>query len=764
MARKSFIYYLFSKNKKPLYVDAAGHVLEANDDYFKPDGQPAKLAYSPDGWKDTLVKYARNIFYWGLSRDYTVPMKFVGDGAAILRNRMLTEGVESTTYLAIAKLDRTGLPYNYYSWYLSEINFAKYVLSKTGVQAEALEGGLSKLFKAAENTTYEIPIDEDPEHINILMDGMEFDFNRTLSIIPDQQLFAVPNYYLGTIETAREGNTPDILFKDVLPQISGPYPNENWHTRCDKEQEINIKGKIKCFFNESDTFILRAEVNDGVGAGSSQYDLVNITGSPEPADTEKEFEFDETFTTPISNRVHLKIFTGSSSGSVVQITITGGEMTINYKYRHAASYIKALYPFRLLEKLVYVITDGKYTAKSDYLSAMKDIAIASGDSLRKIEGAKIKTTIRDFFKSFFARYSIGLTVHNDQLVIEPFAYFFQNDIIADLGEVDDTTLTVADDLIHNTIKAGYEKKEYSDANGKYETNQGHEWTMPITKIVKELDIKSPYRADPFGIELLRINYDQKKTTDTNSDNDTFLINITTDQPAVSANVSFVSAGNFIIIPSSLPIVVGQRLRISGSVSNNNDYTVTGVGSIFLAQIVFVDLAVTDETATVNIEFLSQGIYNLYRPAYTSVTGIPNPASAFNLELSPKKGLLKNGAYLHSILDMLDTEKIKLRSADKNSDLVTVLDGVTVTEKEDIQIGGLPAKLFRPYYFNFRTKVPVNLVELLKVNPWGKIKFTINEQAYYGFMMDGGIKPAINDAQTWKLLCAPENDLTKLYNG
>jgi hypothetical protein len=34
-------------------------------------------------------------------------------------------------------------------------------------------------------------------------------------------------------------------------------------------------------------------------------------------------------------------------------------------------------------------------------------------------------------------------------------------------------------------------------------------------------------------------------------------------------------------------------------------------------------------------------------------------------------------------------------------------------------------------------------------------------------MDGGIAPARagkdNDAQTWKLLSAPENDLSKLYN-
>ena len=749
-------------------MDDFGHVLEASDDYFKPDGQPARLSYSPDGWKDTLVKYTRNIYYMGLLRDYTVPMKFTGDGAAILKNRMYTEGVESVTYLGIAKLDRTGLPYNYYNWYLSEINFAKYIHSKTGVQVEALEGGLSKLFKANENTTYEIPVDEDTDHINILMDGMQFDYNRKYGIVEDQAITGTANYYLGQIETSREGATPEILFADLLPKQSSPYPNEDYFLQTNKTQEFTISGRIKIYFNRETPFELRIETNDGVStSGFPQYSLVNIAGSPRPAGTTEEFEFNETFTLPAGSRGHMKIYGGISP--LTEFTVLEGEITVDYVYRHPQSYIKALYPFRLLEKLVYKITDGKYTAKSDYLSAMKDIAVTSGDNLRSISNAVIKTTIRDFFKAFFSRFSIGLTVHNDQLVIEPLSYFFQDNTIIDLGEVDDATLTVAEDLLFSKIKAGYEKQDYTDANGKYETNQGQEWTMPITKIIKDLDLVSPYRADPFGIELLRINYDKKKTTDTESDNDTFLLNITTDNPPISATVDFVDGSpDFMLIPGSTPFQAGQMIRIAtvGSPGpNDGDYTIAGVGSIVGAQVVFLGAVLTPLTGqNITITFLSQGVYNLYRPAYTSVTGIPHPASAFNLELTPKKGLLNNGAYLHSLLDLLDTEKIKFQTADKNADLVTVLNGLTVTEKEDIQIGGLQAKLFKPYYFNFRTKVPVNLLELLKADPFGKIKFSVKEQVFYGFLMEGGIKPANNDAQTWKLLSAPENDLNKFYNG
>ena len=818
MARKSFLYYLFSKNKKPLYVDDNGFVIEGTDDYFKPDGQPARLELSPDGWKDTLVKFARNIKYFGLFRDYTVPMKFVGDGAAILRHQMWHFGLEGVTYLGIAKLDRTGLPYNYYSWYLSEINFAKYRQTKTGVNTEALEGGLSKLLKAYENTTYEIAVDDDPEHILVLMDGMEFDFNRKCNIIPDQAITGTANYYLGQVETSREGITPEINFADLLPKQSSPYPNEDYFLQSKKTQEFTVSGRIKIYFNRTTPFELRIETNDGVSSsGFPQYSLVNIAGSPRSAGTTEEFSFNETFTLPAGSRAHMKIYGGSSP--LTEFTVLEGEITVDYVYRHPQSYIKALYPFRVLEKLVYKITDGQYTCESNFLQNLTDYCITSGDALRGLTAAVIKTSLADFFKSFFSRFSIGLTVKDDKLLIEPLSHFFDSSIIADIGSVDDAEITLAEDLVFNSIKAGYAKQEYTDANGRYETNQGQAWSTPITKIIRETDLTSPYRADPFGIELLRINFEERKTTDSNSDNDTFLLNITQEPendpgefraqvtgvhsysgtslveydtvnpgPSFTANtlkteftynspinqniafsISLTPTGGGGVTEIQVAVlkngvaVYSQMFPIGGTNGFTTNFAIAQ-NDVISVQVAGMAGALNVNQSNVAFNYVVNGSYLLNRPAYTSVTGIPHPDTAFNLELSPKKGLLNNGAYIHSIMDLLDTSAIKLQSADKNKELVTVLNGVTVDEDADIQIGSLPAQLFKPYYINFRTQVPINLVELLKVNPFGRIKFTYNSTVFYGFLMDGGIKPANNDSQVWKLLCAPENDLKLFYNG
>lgn len=714
MALKSLKYFLFSGNKKPYYTDSNGHVLEGTENYQKPDGQLASLKNSPDGWKETNIKYARNIQYWGIFRSYILQLKFVKDGAAILHWLRWTFGIEAICFLGILRLDRLTLPYNYETYYLAEINMAKYKRKRRIVLIEALEGGLSKLLKAYENTVYEIDIDTDPEHVNVLMDGIKFDYNVKFAAVKDQEITVSANYYLGMIEVSREGRVPDVTFKDLFPTTSSSYPNDNWYQRVDKIQEVKVSGRIKLYFNQASGVELRVDTDDGTGgtSGFPQHSLVFVNGAtPRPAGATEEFTFDETFTLPAGQRSHMKIYGGTGSG--VAFTVLEADISIDYVYQHAASYIKALYPYRVFEKLVDKISSSKYTVQSDWLLAMRDIVITSGDALRgiltdtsdplnPIKGAKIKTSISDFFKSM-NRWGAGMSIEgirptvDDKLRIEPFAYYFQDTIIADLGEVSDAELSEADDLCFNTIRTGYEKKDYSDVAGRYEMNQGQQWSTPVTRIVKDLDIRSPYRADPFGIELHRINYENKKTSDSESDNDTFFLNIETE-------------------------------------------------------------AQTDTTTDPDTVY-----YELYRPAYSEVIGLPHWETAFNLELTPKKSLLSNGSMLHSILELMDEKELKLTSADKNSEFSTNLGGVIVLEKESIQIGSLAAAVFRPSYITFTTKVDMNVMELIKTNPYGKIKFTVEGEVFYGFLVDGGVSIGMNDKQTWKVLSAAENNLLKFNN-
>lgn len=779
MPRKDFLYYLFSKAKKPLYVDDNGFVKEGNEQtWVKPDGQPAHLTYSPDGWKDTLVKYARNIKYWGVFRDMTVPMKFVKDGGTILKDRMWNFGVECICYLGIVKLDRTQLPYTYKSWLLTEINFVKFKQTKTGVQAEALEGGLSKYLKAYENTVYTIPIDEDEEHVSVKMDGMDL-IQTSNFTIPAVQSPATGGF-LPVIHIDNDGQAPNLVVVSQEQSSIDQFFVQN--DSADTSVTIHkFSGTVKFKPNSrADDVIIYLSKRNGSTITDIQVDTFNNVSE----NTTYEVSYD--YSTDGSNAIVLApgdvlllqtriIPKAGDQLSPAFITYEETEITLSFKSKFRTTYVSALWPLRLVEKILEKMTEaepGRYTVKSSFLTSLThQYAMASGDSIRGIENATLKTSLTEFFKSFSARFCIGLGIEGDQLVIEEFPSLFKNTVIYDVGEVKDAECTVADELLFNGIKAGYNKQEYKEVNGKLEFNQGQSYSLPITRITKDLDLVSVYRADPFGIEGLRA-FASKKTTDSDSDNDTFFLHVKKNFTSFTTTLSFANLFPPLDIPEILvegkPEQVdrfkkGVRFRVMGTASNDGVYTCLGdsvlQGTGFF---IVVDKPLVSENSL--IATIEVGEYILNRPAYTSVTGLLYPDTAFNMELSPKRGVLNNGRFIRSCTDYyLDTEKIKLRSADKNTDLVTVLGSQTISESADVQIGSLGAQLFRPYYFTFTSQVPVNLPELINANPYGKIKFSVEGVPFYGFLMDGGIKPATNDTQNWKLLCAPENDLKKFQN-
>lgn len=719
MQKRGFIYWLFSKSMKVLYVDDSGIIQEAvdnsihNDTFtlLKPDGTPAHLKFSPDGWKDVLLKYGRNIKYMGLFRDFTVPMKFKKDGGHIVKDQMWNQGIEAVTYLGISKLNRTTFPDKYETWYLGELDYSKFVQKKTDVTLNVMEGGLSKYLKAYENTVYEIPVDADLQAVKVLLDGFPFT-NKINYIMIDS---AYPNYapsyqrfwYLGLAIISEEGSTQGVLIQEQQPEAISSQPNDKWFLYSETKTfnlNITLSFNVTVYVTPSPhTIRIYVETaNNGVvtagvflhNASHSNGDVftVNYTGIISVVPGDKLYVIVDVD----YDNAHI------GDAYFLRFAVTNGTMNTNYEVTFDSTITKAMRPLRLLQKIVGLMTGNRYTASSTFLAGMNDYVVTSGQAIRNhegdasatVHGSVIKTSLSEFFQSF-KRFRIGLGIENNILVIEQLDYFFKPTTTLELGITDDLQITVAEDLMFNTVKVGQANQTYDEVNGKDEFNVTESYQTPITRVVRELDLTSPYRADMYGVELTRLNLSGKDTTDNKADNDTFLLNIET---------TLSSFGGFGVIK----------------------------------------------------------YYNLNRPAYV-ITGLLHPAKAFNINLSPKRALINNGSYLHSVLDKLDMYYMKFTSGDKNSEMVTTLAGEVITEKADCQIADLAAKLFLPYYFTFTTSVPLNYPILMKTNPYGMISFESEGETYYGYMWDGGIAPAKNDKQQFKLLAAPNSNMAKLIN-
>lgn len=121
------------------------------------DGTATTLTNSPDGWDDVLVKYERSTKYWGLFRSYSIPLRFVKEGATILRDAFYTDGQTAAATLTIQKLNRATM--QYYTAYTATFDFATFKDFRDYCDVMVVEGGLSNYIKKNEGIKYDIEVD-----------------------------------------------------------------------------------------------------------------------------------------------------------------------------------------------------------------------------------------------------------------------------------------------------------------------------------------------------------------------------------------------------------------------------------------------------------------------------------------------------------------------------------------------------------------------------------------------------------------------------
>ena len=90
------------------------------------------------------------------------------------------------------------------------------------------------------------------------------------------------------------------------------------------------------------------------------------------------------------------------------------------------------------------------------------------------------------------------------------------------------------------------------------------------------------------------------------------------------------------------------------------------------------------------------------------------------------------------------------------------DGTTIIDEgADILISTLDDIIFKPTIFEFKTKVNNSLNSIMNATPYQLCSFTFKRNTYYGFFIKSSLQPAFNETQRFRLLCAPQTDLTNL---
>src|SRR5690625_1747173 len=80
------------------------------------------LRFAPIGWDENTIQWERSDLYYGLMRSFSFPIKFVEDGAFLLRRKLYNGNIEGYALLRIEILNRD--TWGYELLYEGEIDFS----------------------------------------------------------------------------------------------------------------------------------------------------------------------------------------------------------------------------------------------------------------------------------------------------------------------------------------------------------------------------------------------------------------------------------------------------------------------------------------------------------------------------------------------------------------------------------------------------------------------------------------------------------------
>lgn len=720
MQPKDYLYFLIDQNGQSYDID--------ENDVLVSTPSPSPLYNTPDGWQEKMLQVNRNGDYFGLLRSFSIPLRFVNNGAKILRNLVYRQGIEAPCLLGIAKLNRFNMLHE--NWYKGDMDFSKFNDTNDFFEINVAEDGIPKIMKAMEDVVVEIPLGNDAE--TIILDGINLKQSTIVSVIGQtgEPFFALGPHLAETSIISSEGehvgtsamatnflqistftNDDDQIFNSNNPNLLATTNttatvtfDEHFHTAFVGEHDqlpgLTIDVYVKIF---SSTGVLRESLNvyssNDIGTHDHFASHV-IQGVYDFNMLEGDFLYvfkTGTIGPPGDDFDGIEVVAFYYFG-LNDLSLGLGTINFQFELKYKPSNIRGYRIDTLFEKLVEKVFGADYQAVSNVLkpvisgNSQRTILVMSGDAIRNINGAVIKTTFKDFFKSMNVQKHVGLINDGHKIVIEKREVVYVGSTVADLGQVSSAGVKVssATDMTFNTIKVGYPDQNYDDINGKNEFNTTSAFTTPITRVVAELDLVSPYRGDGYGIEFARINLEGKTTTDASSDNDVFILD------AIGA-------------PDD-------------------------IGNI---------------------------IWRPFRQDFVSVTGILSAATVYNIGISPKRLLGIHSSFIRGFLYGLDNKSIIYQTSDKNPNLVTVaLGGATVTEKADVPVFQLSPGYTKPFYFEFSTRVPLNFIQLIELSKSGVFQFSDKGVTFTGSLITGSIKPVTQEEQTFKLLSSAGNDLIK----
>lgn len=497
------------------------------------EGKRFRLTHSPIGWNESEFKENIVESYFVLRREYSTALRLVLEGHELLKKIVYSQGIEAVAQILIEKLNSE--TWQYEQVFFGEIDLSKLVDDRDSLTINAMQGGMSANIKAYENVPYEIPLDENSEVVNIGGIGVS-QFASYVNDLP----------HVAPIDQSDVFSPEFILYEETVDDdfiiLNEPGAQSGWAGVTPLEPFCMVTRDLRVKFTISIKYASNW-INNSIGGQPSEFknyldfyltDFFNVPKHVVRAYPIAGFNYiniDVTLDLLDNTSLLFYIFnaqTQEGSGNWMGITIFDFQLRLEYSAYtddYKANAISGATLYAALLKKMNPTLDIIATSNLLNTEPWNRIYFTSGDGLRGLPNAKIKTTFLQFFEAMNALTCTGFDIKGSEGILELRRNFYNRYIeVVDIGEVLDMKIEPAIQYHYTSVRVGTEDQSYDKTDGRDEFNTEVEFVANDQKRVqKKLDIICPYRTDPRGVDQLLIDFRADPTRDTKSDNDTFAL-------------------------------------------------------------------------------------------------------------------------------------------------------------------------------------------------------------------------------------------------
>lgn len=786
MQGKKFKYYLRNKVGYYYYVDNLRTV--------QLSAAPVELVNTPEGWQKQICGIVRSDEYKGLFTKFTSPLEFVGDGKLILDSVAIAEGPSATVelYIRIQK----SVDFSYEDFFEGSHDLLNFKSKDFTTTANVNENRALAVLEAKKNVTVEIPL-TDANSVQVQLDGTVLFSKKTFSGIPDAVGISVANagnlsktryFYLTYIHAQAEGTNSNLAGNDITIDING-FAGIDYSTSDQHFLKAYARTNLTITYKRDIKYRSLAPVS-GHGAiyfisskGGAPGQIIhtvwsNFHGTPPPLDIQTvsgTFNYTMELGEKLFYVLELNIAKGTFDPGSYPVFFSTTENVDSYSYnnRYRPTLHRAIFPGKVWRELVNKVTNGAYPGTSQFLDGDTSKLLIPASCLRGDGKNILKTTVEQFLKYAYCIHLGVLSEGSTVAEIKSYKDCFIPTDSMDVGEVSAFEWGFAKELMVGKVKGGYERQDLGQdtANGRYDFHAPVEWTTGQDAVQETYDFVCPYIGSMYAFEVMRVNYATKSTTDNPNDNSVFILDAVkgVDKLYYSGRIEAVAGNAFQLDGTLGALANGSTFKVSESAGYDGTYTVTGTtypssGGTLVAVAQTLTLGVDSGW----LKIFDPNLYGPNRPAYPSLTGLLDAASAFNVNISPAHLLRLHGPFIYGgIYNPTATPQmgyLQFRSGEKNTDLsVTMPDGRTIAINQNVPLPDLGQPVYLPVEYSFNAKYREDVFQVLKTgsNRYRQVSFLRNGHRFKAFIKEVDSNPDNNEPQTWVLIAAAGSNLQNL---